>query len=119
MTHGHKDFGHPVRIICQWLGHGKAREGRETNLGGLGDKVFEGEGRLSILMLLLKLLGYVNHFGVAVFVKIWGKRRGSLRSPKNVGLFVQWDDTLKVEARERQKKGLVDKHQNQGEEYKG
>lgn len=62
-----------MRIIFQWLGHGEAREGRETNLGGLGDEVFEGEGRLSILMLLLELLGYVNHFDVAVFVKIWGE----------------------------------------------
>lgn len=77
MTYGHRDFGHPT--IRQWLSHGYSAVKQRTNLSGLRDEVFKGEGRLSILVLLLELLGYVNHFDVSVSLVIWGEVKWMLQ----------------------------------------
>lgn len=87
MTYGHRGFVHPARVIGQRLSHREDIAGQRTNLGSLGDEIFEREGRLPILMLLLKLLGYVNHIGVRVSERIWGKRRGSTRNGSDGGVF--------------------------------
>lgn len=55
----------------------------ETNLGGLGDEVFEREGRLPILVLLLELLAYVDHFGFCGNLRFWERWRRSLKGTRD------------------------------------